>query len=116
MTAKADIIELVRKFPDAVTFDDAVARLRKLYPEQRGPCLWWREQTAPPKPGFTLKKAQILDVMRHLPDQLSRKEAIDEAAYQLYVVFKIEIGLEEARNGQGIPHEEVVRRFAKWRR
>jgi predicted transcriptional regulator len=56
-------------------------------------------------------KEQIIELMRKLPDDAT----IEDAIYKLYVVSKIERGMEQARNGEGIPHEEVMQRFAKWR-
>lgn len=114
MTAKVEILDLIQGFPDVPTFDEAISRLWTLY-EQPKLDRPGRAETGAPGASFVLKKDQILELMQRLPDQLTDHEAIDEAAYRLYVLFMIELGLEESRNGEGIPHEEAMRRFAKWR-
>ena len=40
-------------------------------------------------------------------------EAVELQEYEEYVRHKIEIGLRQHENGEGIPHEEVKRRFVK---
>ena len=55
-------------------------------------------------------KDRIVEIMQDLPDDVTFEDAI----YELYVAFKIERGLEQADNGEGVPHEEAKQRFAEW--
>lgn len=58
-------------------------------------------------------KEQLKQVAETLPDDAT----IEDAMERLYVLYKIQRGIEQIEAGQGIPHEEVVRRMrAKWGR
>ena len=52
-------------------------------------------------------KERILEVLRDLPPDAS----IDDAIERLVFLARIEEGLAELDAGQGVPHEEVKRRF-----
>ena len=116
MTAKQDILDLLQELPDHFTFDEAVVRLSKLYtvplnvkhPKHGG--------KATPGATFLLKKAQVIESFQRLPNGLPHDETIDEAVDWLYVILKVEIGLEEIERGELIPHEEVMRRLANFRK
>lgn len=58
---------------------------------------------------MTTKEA-IIELIRKLPDDAT----IDDVMGELYVRRSIEEGLRELDEGQGIPHEEVKQRLAKW--
>jgi predicted transcriptional regulator len=58
---------------------------------------------------MTTKEA-IVKAMQELPDDAGYEEAIE----RLYVLYKIERGLEQLDAGQSVSHEEAVRRLAKW--
>ena len=76
---------------------------------------------------MTTKEA-ILDEIRHMPDNVTREEVLDNLAngftpegeaetdeeYADYVRREIEIGLRQTENGEGIPHEEIKRRLPRW--
>ena len=115
MTTKATILELVQGFPDTLTFDDAVLRLGKLYEFQTEPTRTGREKSTVPGANFVLKKDRILDMMQRLPENITGYAAVDEAAYRLDLLFHVEMGLEDAKNDKGVPHEEAMRRFTEWR-
>jgi hypothetical protein len=53
------------------------------------------------------KKEQMLDVIQKLPDDASVEEAIE----RLYLLRKINIGLEQVKSGDVISHEEMKRHF-----
>lgn len=55
-------------------------------------------------------KQQILKVMEELPDDAGLEEALD----RLYLLYKVEKGLEQADRGEFISQEEVRQRMAKW--
>jgi hypothetical protein len=115
MTAKQDILDLVQEFPDIFTFDEAIVRLSKLYTVPLSVELKEHGKKATPGAVFPLKKAQIIESFQRLPDELPHDKTIDEAVDWLYVILKVEIGLEEIKSGDVIPHEEVKQRLAKWR-
>ncbi len=54
------------------------------------------------------------DEVRELLDELPGDASMEEIQYGLYVRQKIQRGLEAEREGRTIPHEEVVRRMARW--
>lgn len=55
-------------------------------------------------------KEDIIKLIREMPDDVT----VDEILYRLYVRSQIEAGLEEAKAGKTIPHEEVKSRLEKW--
>lgn len=55
---------------------------------------------------MTLKE-QMIDVIERLPEDTSVERAIDE----LYLLAKIQIGLQQADAGEVISHEELKRQL-----
>ena len=55
-------------------------------------------------------KQQVQSVLESLPEDAT----FEDVQYHLYVRQKIEQGLADAEAGRVVPHEEVVRRLAKW--
>ena len=60
-------------------------------------------------------KEKFIHTMNRLPDDLTLRRAVYEALERLLLVYKLDRSFEQLRTGQGIPHEEVKRRFAEWR-
>ncbi len=64
----------------------------------------------------TITKGKIVEAVASLPDDAT----LDDAIERLLFLSKIEQGLEEARRGETIPHEEIRRRLeskiASWQR
>ncbi|MBW3564072.1 MAG: hypothetical protein KY459_05060 [Acidobacteria bacterium] len=56
-------------------------------------------------------KEQVKRILDTLPDDAS----YEDIQYHIYVRQRIEQGLADVEAGRVIPHEEVVRRLAKWR-
>jgi predicted transcriptional regulator len=54
-------------------------------------------------------KEEAIILIKSLPDNCSW----DDIIYELYVKKKIEIGLEAAKEGRVVSHEDVKKRFAK---
>ena len=54
-------------------------------------------------------KSELRDIADRIPDSASYGDAM----YQLYVRMKIAKGKRAADEGQGVPHDEVKRRFVK---
>lgn len=52
-------------------------------------------------------KQKILDAVEHLPPGAT----IEDAMERLYVLAKIERGLEQLNSGDVVPHEEAKRRL-----
>ena len=52
----------------------------------------------------------ILDAVRQMPEHASAEEILDEIA----MLASIQRGREQIRRGEGIPHDEVVKRFTSW--
>jgi predicted transcriptional regulator len=57
-----------------------------------------------------ISKTQIVEAMQSLPDDAG----IEQAVERLYVLYKIQRGLDQLDAGQGISHEEAMRRMARW--
>ena len=55
-------------------------------------------------------KQAALAMIERLPEQATIADIIDE----LYFRQKVEKGLQQLDSGQGIPHEEAVRRLDRW--
>jgi predicted transcriptional regulator len=58
-------------------------------------------------------KEQIHRLVDSLPDG-KESETIEELQYRLYVLEKIRRGEEQLDRGEGVPHDEVMRRLARW--
>ena len=56
------------------------------------------------------KKSDIENVIKTLPDETS----VEEAMEKLYLLSKIEKGLQQADSKNVISHKEVEKRFKKW--
>jgi predicted transcriptional regulator len=52
--------------------------------------------------------------MEHLIHDLPEDASIEDAMENLFVLYKIEKGIEQADSGLTVSHEEVKRRLAKW--
>ena len=103
MNAKTKILKLVEQFPDVVTFDEAVAKFASLCEELPEAARKISARASKEEmPAFTLSREQIAEVMDRLPDKLTYERAFDEASYRLFILFRIEMGLEEASKGGGI--------------
>ena len=57
-------------------------------------------------------KQDVQAMIGALPDDTD----IEEIQYRLYVLDKIRAGVESIEKDGGIPHDEVVKRMAKWLR
>lgn len=52
-------------------------------------------------------KQEVKEMIDHLPDEAT----LSDIMYELYVKQKIELGLQAAKEGRTISHEEVKRRL-----
>ena len=57
-----------------------------------------------------LQKSRVLEYLQTIPDTIS----VDELIERIILLQKIETGLEQSKNGQTIPHEEVRNEVLKW--
>ena len=55
-------------------------------------------------------KEEILELMEQLPEDATIEDAIEK----LLVLHKVQHGLDQLDNGEGIPHEEAKRRIRQW--
>lgn len=55
-------------------------------------------------------KKEVLKMIQSLPEEVT----IDDIMAELYFKFQVDSGLKELDEGNGIPHEEVEKRMAKW--
>ncbi len=55
-------------------------------------------------------KDQILKAIQDLPDDTT----VESAMERLYLLYKIEQGIEQADRGQVVSQEEVKRRMEQW--
>ena len=57
-----------------------------------------------------MTKESLLKYISELPDQFS----IDELMDKILFLHKVEAGLEQSKNDQVIPHDQVKDRLKKW--
>ena len=57
-------------------------------------------------------KQHVRKMINQLPDECT----VEDVQHQLYVIEKIRKGLQSIDEGRGIPHEDVKRRLATWRK
>jgi len=55
-------------------------------------------------------KQEVSDLLARLPENCS----LEDIQYHLYVIQKVERGLEDARAGNVYAQEEVEKKMAKW--
>ncbi len=55
-------------------------------------------------------KQEALDIIASLPDTVE----LEEIVYRLYVINKIQQGMQEAEAGQGISSEELLHEIEQW--
>ena len=55
-------------------------------------------------------KEEILVLMEQIPNDLT----VDEALEQLQLLYDVQKGLEEARRGETVSHEEAKRMIEEW--
>lgn len=55
-------------------------------------------------------KEAVIELIRRMPDEATLPDIMAE----LYVRQKIEAGLRQLDAGEGIEHEEAMRRLARW--
>jgi predicted transcriptional regulator len=55
-------------------------------------------------------KEAAIEVIRAMPDDVSAAELVERLEFRL----KVEEGLRQLDNGEGITHEEARARLAKW--
>jgi hypothetical protein len=55
-------------------------------------------------------KQQVESLLHKLPDSAS----LEDIQYHLYVLDKVQRGLEEARSGGALSQEEAENRLSKW--
>jgi predicted transcriptional regulator len=58
--------------------------------------------------------SSVKDEAHKFIDGLPDDATWEDIEYEIYVRNRIDRGLEEDERGEGIPHEEVMRRMAKW--
>jgi predicted transcriptional regulator len=56
------------------------------------------------------EREKIQKLVQNLPSEAT----IEEAMERLYLLYKVEKGLQQADAGQTIPHEEAKKRLKKW--
>ncbi len=55
-------------------------------------------------------KEKILKVVEELPDETNFEEVME----RIYLLYKVEKGLQQADAGQKVSHEEAKKRMKKW--
>ena len=55
-------------------------------------------------------KEALIEMIRKMPDDVPA----EDLAYELYLRAKVEEGLRQLDNGEGVPHEEVKVRLSRW--
>jgi len=59
----------------------------------------------------------LKEQLRKIADSLPENATFDEMMERIYLLYKVQEGLEQDERGEGIPHEEVEKLMrAKWAR
>ena len=113
MTAKEEILALMKQIPDDLTFDEALERLRSAYATKGGAekrkASAFREELSdsgpPPLDGQAIRN-EIIAIVERLPDDLTVAEAVCETADDLRLFYLIQKDFEDIREGRAIPFED----------
>ncbi|MEM8526059.1 MAG: hypothetical protein AAGG68_15580 [Bacteroidota bacterium] len=57
-----------------------------------------------------LAKTTVIDTIQQMPSEFSLEELMEK----LILIDKIEIGLQQVKEGKTFSHEEAKKRLAKW--
>ena len=129
MSAKGKIIKLMEELPDTPTFSQAFDCLRPIYEQEVAPIIaqynpprvqdvWRRDITDPSaaeeQKKVTTPRTVLVNLMQCLPEDESLAETVNAAVYELTILYGIELSSKQIAEGKVIPHEEVMRRSAKW--
>ena len=57
-----------------------------------------------------ISREKVLDALKDLPD----KGALPEAIERLYILYKLQKGIEDADADRVISHEEAKKQFRQW--
>ena len=55
-------------------------------------------------------KVEVMKLLERMPDDAS----LEDIMYELYFRGRVERGLEQARSGQTVSHDEVIGNIAQW--
>ncbi|MBI3925702.1 MAG: hypothetical protein HY319_09190 [Armatimonadetes bacterium] len=55
-------------------------------------------------------KERVMELVSQLPDDWTMEDIV----YHLYVVDKVQQGLDDVENGRVVSHDEAGRRLARW--
>ena len=61
-----------------------------------------------------MKALSVKEKMEKLIHELPEEASIEEAMERLYLLYKIEKGIEQADSGQTYSHEEAKQKLNKW--
>ena len=130
MTAKQEILQLLQTLPNTPTFAEVFDTLRPTYNQEVAPLIaqfhpprpqdaWRRDLTDPvereEQKTVTANKTAVLDLMqKFLPENDDLAETVNAAAYNLAIIYGVEISRKQRAEGKLIPNEEVMRRAEKW--
>ena len=116
MTAKEEILQLMKQVPDGLTFAETIDRLRSAYAAKDGAGAsekgkasagkYAPPNSAPPPLDGQAIKEEIVAIMARLSDDLTAAEAVCEAADDLRLFFLIQKDFEDIREGRVFPFEE----------
>jgi len=56
----------------------------------------------------------VKEQLHKLVDELPDDDAVEEMQYRLYVLRKLQRGLDSIDNGRGVEHQQVVERMKRW--
>ena len=116
MTAKDEILELMKQIPDALTIDEVLDWLRSACTAEDAAATSEksgspvdneaRPNSAPPPLDSQAIKEEIVAIMTRLPDHLTAAEAVCEAADDLRLFYLVQKDFEDIREGRVPPFEE----------
>ena len=115
MTAKEEILALMKQVPDGLTVAETIDRMMSAHAANGGvgtpqknsePATKGAPGSVPPPLDSQAIKDEIVAIMSRLPDDLTAAEAVCEAADHLRLFFLIQKDFEDIREGRVPPLEE----------
>ncbi len=119
MTAKAQVLEAVKKLPETATYEEIVKRVELLAAVreaqeqiQRGEGIPLEDALREISPAWITKsvKAQVLKSVGNVKDDAT----YEEISERVRVLAAIQEGLDSLDRGEGVPIEEVEKMMASW--
>jgi len=106
---KDELLRLFDALPEGATVEAFIDHLAEVIGLERSP---WDSKNEPTivHSSDRMKKRQLMESLGRLP----KDATVDDVAYRLYVISKVERGMAESAAGNKVSHEEARERLKHW--